>query len=124
MTKVRYWLSKGRESLFSTLPIAIVVIIFFLFQKFAFSTAFQPQFLISDSEFFTFLIAIASVVVGMGLFSVGTEQSMTDIGQIIGGSLMQKKNLFFVLAMTFILGVLVTIAEPDLAVLSGQIGIN
>ena len=107
----------------SACPIAVVIIVFYLLQKFAFPQEFAEQYLISDNEFFTFLIATASIIVGMTLFNVGTEQSMTDIGQIIGGSLIKKKNLFFVLAMTFILGVLVTVAEPDLAVLSGQIGL-
>ena len=124
MTKVSYWLLKAKESLFSATPITLVIIIFFLLQRFAFADQFLEAHRISDVQFFTFLIAVVSIVVGMTLFNVGTEQSMTDIGQIIGSSLIKKKNLFFVLAMTFVLGVLVTIAEPDLTVLSGQIGTN
>ena len=124
MTKSGYWVSKFLESLMSTAPIAVVIIILFLLQKFAFANQFEPQYLISDIEFWTFAIAVVSIVVGMGLFNVGTEQSMTEIGRIIGSSLMKKKNLFFVLTMTFVLGVLVTVAEPDLSVLSNQIGVN
>lgn len=124
MNKASYWGAKLRESLISTAPIFLVITILFLLQKFAFASFFDEKFVITTNNFLTFLIATVSVVVGMGLFNIGTEQSMTDIGRIIGSSLTKKKNLFFVLIMTFILGVLVTVAEPDLSVLSGQIGVN
>ena len=96
MSKSGYWVSKFLESLMSTAPIAVVIIILFLLQKFAFANQFEPQYLISDIEFWTFAIAVVSIVLGMGLFNVGTEQSMTEIGRIIGSSLMKKTNLFFV----------------------------
>lgn len=124
MNRASYWGAKIRESLISVCPIFVVIVIFFLLQKFAFASHFDEKYILSNNEFYTFLIAVASIVVGMALFNIGTEQSMTDIGRIIGSSLTRKKNLFFVLAMTFILGVLVTVAEPDLSVLSTQIGVN
>nr|MCR5078678.1 DUF1538 domain-containing protein [Bacilli bacterium] len=124
MSKGGYWLSKLLESFLSTAPIAAVIIVFYLLQKYAFPSQFADKYLISQVEFFTFIFAALSIVIGMGLFNVGTEQSMTEIGRIIGSSLMKKKNLFFVLTMTFLLGVLVTVAEPDLSVLSNQIGVN
>ncbi|MCR5078442.1 MAG: DUF1538 domain-containing protein [Bacilli bacterium] len=124
MSKGAYWLSKFLESLLSAAPIAAVIIVFYLLQTFAFSDQFSDIYIISLPEFLTFLVAVISIIIGMGLFNVGTEQSMTEIGRIIGSSLMKKKNLFFVLTMTFLLGVLVTVAEPDLSVLSSQIGVN
>lgn len=112
------------ESVISVAPIFVLITVVFLLQKFAFSTFFDERYIVSDIEFYTFLIAVFSIVIGMALFNIGTEQSMTDIGRIIGSSLTEKKNLFFVLVMTFMLGVLVTVAEPDLSVLSNQIGVN
>ncbi len=125
MKSVTYWLSKLKESAISTMPIVVVIIIFFLVMRFGLpGDTFDPSFQLSNNDVFAFLIAAGMIVIGMTMFNVGTESSMTEIGQIIGGSLVKKKNFFFVIAMTFILGVLVTIAEPDLSVLSSQIGIN
>ena len=125
MGNARYWLLKLRESFFSALPIAIVIVAFFLVARFGVPQGYFPaEFMLTDTDIYSFLIAAVMIVVGMTLFNVGTEQSMSEIGVQIGGSLMQKKNFFFVIAMTFILGVLVTVAEPDLSVLSGQIGVE
>lgn len=125
MMKLSYWWSKFKEAIISTLPIAVVIIVFFLVERFALPNGtFDEKYLITNTDIYTFLIAVLMIIIGMGLFNLGTEQSMTEIGQIIGGSLVKKRNFFFVIAMTFILGVLVTIAEPDLTVLSSQIGID
>lgn len=124
MSSWKYWLGKLKESAISTAPIALVVIAFFLIMRFAVpSGTFLEHLLISDGDIILFSIACVMIVVGMALFNAGTEESMTEIGEIIGSSLVKKKNFFFVIVMTFFLGVLVTIAEPDLSVLSNQIGI-
>ena len=124
----RTWFTKFRESVISALPIALVILVFFLVTRYAVPGDYFSKdgiaYSIGDMQMVSFAIAVVMIVIGMALFNVGTEQSMTEIGRIIGGSLVQKKRLFFVVAMTFLIGVLVTIAEPDLSVLSGQIGIN
>lgn len=124
----RTWFTKFRESVVSALPIALVILIFFLVTRYAVPADYFSidgiTYSIGDMQMVSFAIAVLMIVIGMALFNLGTEQSMTEIGRIIGGSLVQKKRLFFVVAMTFLIGVLVTIAEPDLSVLSGQIGIN
>ncbi|MDY5440766.1 MAG: DUF1538 domain-containing protein [Candidatus Enteromonas sp.] len=125
MGNVKYWLGKLRESVLSTLPIALTITAFFLVFRFAVpSDVFDPAFRLNDMDMLSFALAVGMIVIGMMLFNVGTEQSMSEIGTQIGGSLMKKKNFFFVIAMTFILGVLVTVAEPDLSVLSSQIGVD
>jgi hypothetical protein len=60
----------------------------------------------------------------MWLFSIGTEQAMTPMGEYVGTSLTKKQSLFFVIVITFLLGIFVTIAEPDLQVLATQVPIN
>ena len=120
----RTWLAKFRESLISAVPIAFVILIFFLVTRFAVPEGYFSTYSIGDMQMVSFSIAVILIIVGMALFNLGTEQSMTEIGRLIGASLVQKKRLFFVAAMTLIIGILVTVAEPDLSVLSGQIGIN
>ena len=58
------------------------------------------------------------LVVGMGLFSLGAEQSMTPIGTKIGTALTRTKNLPLILGVSFALGFAITVAEPDLQVLA------
>ena len=123
-----FWLGKLKESALSTLPIAVVVLVLFFITKFGldpntFSVG-GTSYSLSPNTMISFGIAVIMIVFGMTLFNAGTEESMTEMGKIIGSSLVKKKNFFFVLAMTFVLGVLVTIAEPDLTVLSEQIGIS
>ena len=129
MPKGRYWLAKFREALISTLPIAVVIVIFFLVTRFGMDPQSFPgeggeYYALSNDNMISFALAVVMVVCGMALFNLGTEQSMTEIGQMVGSSLVKKKNFFFVIAMTFLLGVLVTIAEPDLSVLSNQVGVS
>src|SRR5574344_2431008 len=60
---------KIRESLVSVLPIIVIVTLLCLFL-----VPMQPNLLL------TFLIGALMIVVGMGLFSLGAERSMTVIG--------------------------------------------
>ena len=72
----------------------------------------QPDLLL------TFLFGALMLIIGMGLFSLGAEQSMTPIGNQIGTALTRTKNLPLILAVSFLLGFAITIAEPDLQVLA------
>ena len=66
----------------------------------------------------SFLMGALMVVVGMGLFTLGTEISMSFIGTHIGSTLTKSRNSVLILAASFILGVAITVAEPDLQVLA------
>ena len=116
-------LSKLKESLLSTLPIFSVVLVVFLLEKFKAGpfASLDSKSIISDSSMIAFSICAGIIAVGLAIFSLGADQSMSEIGKLVGGSMMRKKNIFFIIAMTLILGVFVTIAEPDLSVLSGQL---
>ena len=89
------------------MPIVIIVCIISLSVS-----PMQPQLLLS------FLIGALMLTVGMGLFSLGAEQSMTPIGTRIGTSLTKTKKLPLILGVSFVLGFAITVAEPDLQVLA------
>lgn len=76
------------------------------------------------SELVCFLICAFLIAFGLTFFNNGAEQYMSKVGTIIGETLFKQKKLFLVILMTFIIGVLVTIAEPDLKVMADQIGWN
>ena len=59
--------------------------------------------------------------VGMGLFTLGAELSMSRIGNLIGAKMTKSQKLWFVLGVSFLLGVAITMAEPDLQVLATNV---
>lgn len=68
------------------------------------------------------LISIVPLILGTSLFSIGAEKSVAKIGEVVGTKLTKKKTLVALLVVAFLLGVLATIAEPDLAVLAERTG--
>ena len=60
-------------------------------------------------------------IVGMGLFTLGAEQAMQPIGETIGADITKSRKLLMVVVISFLIGFLITISEPDLQVLATQI---
>ena len=76
---------------------------------------------ISPSVLLCFLMGAVLILVGMMFFTLGAEMSMTPMGERIGSCLTRSRNLPLIVAVAFLLGFIVTISEPDLQVLAGQI---
>ena len=98
---------KIRESAVSVLPIVLIVTLLCLC-----ISPTKPELLLC------FFIGALMIILGMGLFSLGAEQSMTPIGNKIGTALTKTKNLPLILGVSFLLGFAITVAEPDLQVLA------
>lgn len=69
----------------------------------------------------SFLLGSGLLIVGMGLFTLGAELSMSRIGNLIGAKMTKSRKLWFILAVSFLLGVAITMAEPDLQVLATNV---
>jgi len=91
----------------SVLPIVMIVMILCL--------TITP---VPTDQMLSFLLGAVLVVVGMGLFSVGADTAMTPIGSRIGTTLTKSRKLGLILLVSFLLGIAITIAEPDLQVLA------
>ncbi len=102
--------SKILESLKSILPIALIVI--------ALSITVTP---LTAEHMFLFLIGIVFLVFGMSLFNVGAEMSMQPLGVKIGSSLASSGKIWLIAFVSFIIGIIVTISEPDLQILATQV---
>ena len=102
-------IEKIKESLGSVLPVAAVV--------FLLMVSIVP---ISGELFFMFFVGTVMLVVGIGLFTLGADTSMLIIGEEIGAKLVRLKKIWIILPVCFVIGVLVTVAEPDLKVLADQ----
>ena len=103
--------AKIKEALVSTLPITAIVYLL----------ALTPWFDFSQTELVTFTVGAVLLVVGIGLFSLGADLAMTPMGSHVGAGLSRQKKLGLLLSVCFVLGMLITIAEPDLQVLAKQV---
>ena len=61
------------------------------------------------------------LIVGMGFFQLGAEMAMTPLGEGVGVQISKMKKLLTVLLTGFLMGVIITVSEPDLQVLAGQV---
>ena len=101
---------KNRESLASVLPITAIV--------FLLSITIAP---LAPGTLVLFLFGAILLVAGMGLFTLGVDMSMIPMGEGVGVEMSRCKTLIVPLAVYFLLGVLTTVAEPDLQVLAQQV---
>ena len=102
---------KIREALVSALPITLIVYLI----------ALLPGFSFTRGEMLSFTIGAVLLVLGIGLFNLGADIAMTPMGAHVGAGLSRQKKLGLLLAVCFVLGMLITIAEPDLQVLANQV---
>lgn len=101
---------KIAESLVSVLPITLIVLLL------SFTMAPMPA-----GTLMLFLLGAAMLVVGMGFFSLGADMAMMPMGDGIGGQLTRSRKVGRIAAFCFLIGVAVTVAEPDLQVLARQV---
>lgn len=76
---------------------------------------------IPPSILMTFLIGAVLLIIGMLLFNVGVELSMTPMGERVGTIMTKSKKLMIMVFIGFVMGFIITISEPDLQVLAQQV---
>ncbi|MBO4889261.1 MAG: DUF1538 domain-containing protein [Firmicutes bacterium] len=98
------------ESLSSVLPITVIIIVF--------SISLTP---LGTGIMTLFVFGSMMLIAGIGLFTLGSDMSMMPLGEGVGIYLNRFRKIFVPLIVCFVLGVLITTAEPDLRVLANQI---
>lgn len=101
---------KVKESLKSVIPITLIVAVL------CFSVA--P---ISNDVFLMFILGALCLILGMGIFTLGADIAMTPIGEQVGAHLTKSRKLWLIVAVSFLMGFIITISEPDLKVLADQV---
>lgn len=101
---------KIRESLASVLPITVIVLVL--------SVTLCP---LEPATLVLFLFGALMLIFGMGFFTLGVDMSMIPMGEGIGVQMSKSKRVGATLLLCFVLGVLITMAEPDLQVLAQQV---
>ena len=104
-------LDKIKESLVSVLPVAAIVFLLNL----------TPIVDFSAVEIGVFLVSAVLLILGIGLFNLGADLAMTPMGEHIGSGLTKSKSMTLLLTVCLAMGVLITVAEPDLTVLADQV---
>ena len=82
---------------------------------------FTPLISLTAREIVVFIISAVMLVIGMAFFNLGADIAMTPMGDHIGAGLTRSKKVEILIAVCFVMGVFITIAEPDLTVLATQV---
>ena len=103
-------LQKFKETLLSVVPIMAIVLFLGL--------SFAP---LGKDLILRFLVGGVLLILGLTVFLLGVDIGILPIGERSGAALTAKRNLPLLLGVAFLIGVMVTIAEPDVQVLADQI---
>ena len=101
---------KIMEAFSSVLPITAIVLVI--------SAFLVPM---STGTILLFLAGSALLIIGMGFFTLGVDMAMIPMGEGIGVQFTKSSNLALILFVSFVMGIIITIAEPDLIVLAQQV---
>ncbi|HBT20286.1 MAG TPA: DUF1538 domain-containing protein [Peptococcaceae bacterium] len=97
------------EVLLAVLPVTVIVIILQILLHLPLELMIQ------------FLIGAAMISVGLILFLLGVRIGLLEIGEAIGAALPQTGKVWILVLFGFLLGTVVTVAEPDVRVLATQV---
>ncbi len=101
---------KLREAVRSVVPITAIVLIL------SFTIAPLPV-----SEMMAFTIGAILLIFGMALFTLGADLAMTPIGERVGVAMTRSRKLWIMISLALVLGIVITMSEPDLTVLATQV---
>ena len=102
--------AKLAEAFSSVLPVTIIMLLLMF--------TITPM---DNDIFVAFLIGVVLLIIGMGLFTLGAENSMSNIGERVGADIVRSRKMSLILIVAFVMGFVITISEPDLTVLATQI---
>ena len=116
-------LKKVKDASFSIFPIVCIIIVLFLLSLIpnVFPTINNEK-LIETDTFLVFLLCSIFLLLGFVLFDIGAENALAKVGSYVGANISKRGNIIIIAFITILLGILIAIAEPDLSILSDQIG--
>ena len=99
---------KFKESILAILPVMFIMLLTLLLLQF------------SKVTIISLFISTILLVIGICLFTYGADLSMVEIGKVMGTKLLKTKKTILIGIISFLIGVIITVAEPDLKVLAAQ----
>ena len=109
MSKILW--TKLKEAAVSVFPVTLIVLLL----------SCTPIVNFTLTETVVFAGSALALVLGMALFNLGADMAMTPMGEQVGSGLPKSGKFKLLLIICFVMGVFVTIAEPDLSVLASQV---
>lgn len=103
-------LTKLKETAISVFPVMLIVLILGLF--------IVP---IDKTLLCGFIVSGILLTLGLTIFLLGVDLGIQPMGERTGAALTNKKNLFLLLSCAFVIGFIVTAAEPDIQVFASQV---
>jgi len=107
---LRFWIDKVKEVLSSVLPIVLLVLLL--------NWTLVP---LGSYKLAQFLIGAVFIVLGLSLFLVGVSHGITPFGSRLGEKITRSNKIWIVIGAGILLGLFITIAEPDLQILAGEV---
>lgn len=99
-----------KEVVIAILPMTLLIVIL--------TFIFAP---LDSDEMISFLFGPGIMMIGMTLFLFGADYSMMEVGRLVGKYMIKKKSLTILIALGFMIGIVITIAEPSVQVLGQQV---
>lgn len=99
---------KVKDAVSSIIPVMIIMLIISLYLNFNIITIIS------------ILISTLLLIVGVSMFTLGADLSMIEIGKSISSGILKTRKVGIIAIVSFIVGIIITIAEPDLKVLAEQ----
>ena len=96
-----------KDSVKAVLPVSLIIL--------ALCFTVAP---IDISSFTSFIFGSVMIVFGMALFSLGAEMSMTPMGEYVGSQMTKSKKIWLIIILSFLVGFMITMSEPDLQILA------
>ena len=84
----------------------------------------QTQGKFSTFDYLALAIGAFLLIVGLSLFQVGATKSLSKVGEYMGSSLSKQAKIVIVIVFAFLLGALITCAEPSILIVASQVNIN
>jgi hypothetical protein len=107
---LRVLIPKLIEVLYSVLPITLIVLIL--------NVTLTPM---ETPLIIRFLIGAVLIIIGLTVFLAGVDIGIVPIGNIMGSAIAKSNKLWVVAIAGLLLGFFISIAEPDLHILAGQV---
>ncbi|MDR2370608.1 MAG: DUF1538 domain-containing protein, partial [Treponema sp.] len=101
---------KIKEAFSSVLPVTVIVLVA--------SVVLVP---LPAGTILMFIAGAALLIVGMGFFTLGADMAMMPMGEGIGVELTRSSNILIAVFVSLVMGIIITVAEPDLQVLADQV---
>lgn len=99
-----------KEVVIAILPMTLLIVIL--------TFIFAP---LDSDEMISFLFGAEIMMIGMTLFLFGADYSMMEVGRLVGKYMIKKKSLTILIALGFMIGIVITIAEPSVQALGQQV---